>query len=190
VNPHSIAQSEATDNFRGDEDILRRLHKIAFCIPQETETLAGDFDDPVPEFGFTFQLTILGRAAIAEFALGAAWLIVSLSTPLIPFPAFHVGSLCGTKFLDPIRRSVQIAPLALRATVARSIVPARKSSAGPPWSVRGGASFRWSLVVSFFAHKLQELISVSAEVAHYLVNGRFFYTGNRASKSSGISKFE
>jgi hypothetical protein len=53
-------------------------------------------------------------------------------------------------------------------------MPARKSAAGTPGTVRGGASFHWSLVISFFAHKLRELISGSAEVAHYLVNGSFF----------------
>ena len=45
VDPHPVAQGETTDNFRRDENILRRLHKVAFRIAQESEAFARNFND-------------------------------------------------------------------------------------------------------------------------------------------------
>jgi hypothetical protein len=131
------------------------LHKIALRVPQEPETLARDLDDAVAEFWFAFQLPILRKTAIAEIALGTARLIVPLPGALVAFPAFDIGTARSTDFVDSVRRSVQVATLSFRATPTRAIMPARKSSAGTPWTLRRGASFQWSLVISFFTHKLQ-----------------------------------
>src|SRR5205823_4237187 len=65
VNPHSVAQGETTHNFRGDENVLWRLHKVALRIAQEPEAFAGNFDDAFAKlrlglnwfavFGFSFN---------------------------------------------------------------------------------------------------------------------------------------
>jgi hypothetical protein len=189
VNPHPIAQSEATDNLRRNKNVLRGLNKIALRIPQESKSFARNLDDAVAELWFTFQLAILRRAALAQIALGAARLIVPMLGALAAFPAFDIRTVWRTGFFDSVRRPVQVAPLSFRATPTRAIVPARKSPARTPWTVRRGASFRWSLVISFFAHKFRDDFNAT-EAARCSINGSSFYAGSLASNSSGISRFE
>src|SRR5438067_11791986 len=107
MNPHPITQSEATDNFRRHKNVLRGLHEIALRVPQESKTLARDFDDAVAEFRFALDLTVRGRTTIAEIALGAARLIGSLFRMLVAFPALDGGNARWSGFFfDSVRRSV------------------------------------------------------------------------------------
>ena len=68
-------------------------------------------------------------------------------------------------------------------------MPPRKPPAGTSGTFRGGVSFQRSLVISFFAHKLQRW-SRAAGAAALPISGSVFYAGNFASNSSGISKLE
>jgi hypothetical protein len=60
------------------------------------------------------------------------------------------------KFFDPVGWPVQVPPLSLWGMPARpTIMTPRKSSAGTPGAFHGGVTLRWSLVISFFVHKIQ-----------------------------------
>src|SRR5438552_6017314 len=50
VNPQPVAQGETTHNFRSDEDVQWRLHKVALRITQEAEAFAGNFNDAFAKF--------------------------------------------------------------------------------------------------------------------------------------------
>jgi hypothetical protein len=149
VNPHPIPQSEATDDFRCNKNVLRGLNEIALRVPQESKSFARNFDDAVAELWFALQLAILRRAAITGIALGAA----RLTAPLVAFPAFDVGTARSIGFFDSVRRSVQVATLSLRTTPTRAIMAAGESPARTPWAFRSRVGFQRSLVISFFAHK-------------------------------------
>ena len=70
--------------------------------------------------------------------------------------ALHVLGNSTSVLLDPVGRSVEIAALLfLRAAPARTIVPPGESPAWTPRTFRGRVSFQRSLVIGFFAHKLQ-----------------------------------
>ena len=58
VNPHPVTQSKAAHDFRRDENILRRLHEIAFRIAQKSEAFAGNLDDAFAKFRLA-QLAVL-----------------------------------------------------------------------------------------------------------------------------------
>src|SRR4029450_11593705 len=76
VDPHAVAQSEATHNFGSDKDVLRCLHKITFWIAQEPEAFPGDFNDALTKFRFALN-------RLAGFA-----------TALSGFPRASRGGLC------------------------------------------------------------------------------------------------
>ena len=63
----------------------------------------------------------------------------------------------STSFLlNPVSRSIEIAAwLFCRTPPARTIVPAGETPAWTPWTVRSRIVFQRSLVIGFFAHKLQ-----------------------------------
>ncbi len=67
VNPHAVAQSEAANDFRSDENVLRRLHKIAFGIAQKTEAFAGNFNDAFAEFRFGLNRFARSRPRLRRF---------------------------------------------------------------------------------------------------------------------------
>ena len=61
INPHPIAQSKTTHDFRRHENIIRGLNEIAFRVAQKAETFARNLDDAVAQFWLALELTILGR---------------------------------------------------------------------------------------------------------------------------------
>ena len=70
----------------------------------------------------------MGRTAIAEFALSAARLVVPWPKALVAFALFEIGTARSIRLLDPVRRSIQIATLPLRATATRAIMPPRETA--------------------------------------------------------------
>jgi hypothetical protein len=106
VNPHPIAQTEATNYFWRNKNVLWGLNKIALRVPQESKSFPRNFDDAVAELWFALQFAILRRAVIAEIALGAPRLIVPLLRVLVALPAFDIGPARSTGFFDSVRRSV------------------------------------------------------------------------------------
>ena len=73
LNPHAIAQIEAANDFRRDEDVLRRLDEIAFRVAQEPKTLARDLDHAFTELRLALHLAVLE---------GALWVTIAIAVPI------------------------------------------------------------------------------------------------------------
>src|SRR5262249_2871667 len=71
VNPHAVTQGETTHNFRRDEDILRRLHKVALLIAQKSEAFARNFNDAFAKL--RLSLNLLAVFGLSLSCRGCAW---------------------------------------------------------------------------------------------------------------------
>ena len=69
VNPHAVAELKAPDDFRRDENILRRLNEVAFGVAQKAEAFAGNLDDAFAELRFAGRLLAVWAAALGTVAL-------------------------------------------------------------------------------------------------------------------------
>src|SRR4029077_20030693 len=161
VDPHAVAQGKASHNFRGDKDVLRRLHKIAFWIAQESEAFAGNFNNALAEFRFDLNLFAGFVSALSGFPACRAGLIESLDNDI----GAGVIGVYGRR----IWRFFGITgPEALAA-----VTPSRESAARARMALlrRGGLSFQrrrlataspscGGLVFVFFVHKLRLFAAV------------------------------
>src|SRR5436190_2170996 len=159
VNPHPIAQSKTTHDFRRHENIIRGLNEIAFRVAQKAETLAGNLDDAVAELWLALELTIFG---------GIGGLILIGTLLVISRTCFGPGASPASVYIrhNLICRAIEIATLlVLRASPARAIVPSLESPAGTPGTFRHRVCFQRSLVISFFAHNYRDDLG-PAEAEH------------------------
>ena len=69
VDPHPVAELKAPHDFRRDENILRCLDEVAFCVAQEAKALAGNLDDAFAELRFAGRLVAILGAALDPIGL-------------------------------------------------------------------------------------------------------------------------
>src|SRR2546427_6868657 len=156
VNPHPVAQGKATYNFRRDENVLRRLHKIALRIAEKTKAFSRDLDDAFAELRFALDLFArFGRAFQRFGGNGIA--------------SCGAGSVVSGGLVKIV------------AAIAAVVITPAPIATAPPMATLVGRSGRFGgfqrrLVFVFFVHKLQRPIARRGKrTARSSAKGNYFF---------------
>src|SRR5438552_9484221 len=173
INPHAIAQGEATNDLRRNKNILRGLNKIAFGVTEKTKAFAGDLDDTFAKFGLALDL--LARFGRAFQCFGSNRVTAGSARRIIPRLIVGLAKIV-------VSAAIVVPPAAIAAAPTRATLLRRSSRSG---------SFQRRLFFVFFVHKLQRPIARYGERPAKFSERKFlFQAGNLANISSGISRFE
>src|SRR5439155_8535522 len=173
INPHAIAQGEATHDFRRHKNILRGLNKIAFGVTEKTKAFAGDLDDTFAKFGLALDL--FARFGRAFQCFGSNRVAACRARRIIPRLIVGLVRII-------VSAAIVVPPAAIAAAPTRAALLRRSS--------RSGSFQRWLFFV-FFVHKLKRPIARRGKRTAKFSERKFLYqAGNLASISSGISRFE